>query len=328
LIVILLVTGILSCALVGGYRALALRRNWLDHPNRRSSHRATVPRGAGIVFAMIITGVALLMQPAMSAASFVLIFIVAGVGWWDDLCGLSARVRFALYGLSAVAVALTICPLLSNRPGELALVMLVIPLALVWLTNLYNFMDGINGIAGFEALFVLGAVLGLGAGTPFNAQFDTVVAVALTAVGGFLLWNFPRAHVFMGDAGSAYLGALMGLLMLWSLLLDGPSTYSWLILLALFIVDTGYTLAIRILTGQRWYAAHRLHSYQRLSDRLHSHTRTVQILMGTNIVWLLPWAWLARDGGWTGAYAMTAAYAPLLAACYRLKAGVPARTAV
>lgn len=333
MIEITLTTALVSAALVGSYRYLAQRRRWFDQPNERSSHRALVPRGAGIVFAVLITAAAVFynLDHAVVASSFIPTFAVALIGWRDDVRGLSAGRRLVLYSLSAAGISIAVYALMTaqalDQPSLFA-ALLVLVLALTWLINLYNFMDGINGIAAIEALFVLSAVLWLGAGTPFSAQLGPLLWVALGAVAGFLAWNFPVARVFMGDAGSAYLGALMGLLMLWSTQLGGPSLYSWLILLGVFVIDTAYTLSMRAGTGQRWYAAHRLHAYQRLSDLLHSHTRTVLLVSMINVLWLLPWAWLARSGGQTGFVILAIAYAPLCMGCYYLKAGTRQRVDV
>ena len=326
--------GALAWALIGCYRYLALHYRWLDHPNDRSSHRAVIPRGAGIVLAVLITSAAFALLPErpLFSASFGAAFAVALIGWWDDLRSIAARYRFGLYWLSAMVAVAAIYPALIepalSRPARVLLALLAISLALVWLTNLYNFMDGINGIAGFEACFVLGSILWLGAGSGFDDQLRPLLYFIIFAIAGFLLWNFPAAKVFMGDAGSAYLGSLIGVLMLWSVQLGGPSLFSWLTLLGVFVVDTAYTLAVRLATGQRWYAAHRTHAYQQLSSRLHSHTRTVLLLGAVNLTWLLPWAWLARNGGWIGPIATAIAYLPLGIGCYRLKAGIPARAAV
>lgn len=329
MVALALTYAVMSFALVGAYRYIALRRSWLDHPNERSSHHRVIPRGAGIVFALLITGAALLHSADHTAIalSFLPVFAVALIGWRDDLHGLTATRRLALYCVCAAGIAIAVGAPTMEQPLPSYLTTtalgLIIVLTLAWLINLYNFMDGINGIAGGEAVFVLAAILWLSAESPFNAQLGPLLWLALCAIAGFLLWNFPIGRVFMGDAGSAYLGALMGLLIFWSTQLEGPSLYCWLILLGIFVVDTAFTLVVRAITGQRWYAAHRLHAYQLLSDRLHSHTRTVVVLSAINLLWLLPCAWFAHAGGWAGFTAIAVAYAPLFAGCCFLKAGFP-----
>src|SRR5690606_4641564 len=214
----------LSALLVGLYRLLALRFHWFDTPNERSSHSVATPRGGGIVFAGLITAVTpLLVSNTAAIASVALVGCVALVGWCDDLRGISARYRFGLYWLLAMALMFT-SGLVPSSGWSVPMLCgaIVCSLALLWLTNLYNFMDGINGIAGVEAIFVFGSVLWLGADTPFSEHFGPVIWAAALTVAGFLLWNFPSGKLFMGDAGSAYLGALLGLFILWSAENGGP----------------------------------------------------------------------------------------------------------
>ncbi|HET8710445.1 MAG TPA: glycosyltransferase family 4 protein [Spongiibacteraceae bacterium] len=327
----------LSTALVGLYRRLALRNQWLDTPNARSSHRTTTPRGAGLVFVVLILGAGgWLLHPeypllgALGAGS-----LVALVGWWDDLRGISARVRFIFYSIAAATAVVLIfdsygAALVGNHAPAASLVCgAVATLAVVWLINLYNFMDGINGIAAIEALFILLSIALFSIDTPYGHTFLQLHFASAAAIGGFLLWNFPGGKVFMGDVGSAFLGFYFGLLSLCSMALEGPSFAVWLILLGFFLVDSSYTLLVRMVTGQTWHAAHRLHAYQRLTDRLKgSHAHAVAVIMAVNLCWLLPMAWLVHKQ-WVGPiFGVSLAYTPLLAFCYRLKAGIPTQGGV
>lgn len=324
---------LLSALLTGLYRYLALRYRWLDLPNQRSSHTVTTPRGAGLVFALLIVGACLFALPHQRAlfAPLSAGLIIVAVGWYDDIRNAPASVRFVLYAVSAAAaVALAFTRQTVALQGEFALSLpwlygVVSAIGLLWLINLYNFMDGINGIAGVEALFVLITIGVFARDTPYAQAFAEVHSLSTAAIAGFLLWNFPAGKVFMGDVGSAFLGFLIGTLMLWCALLHGPSPAVWLILLGVFVVDSSYTLIVRISTGQPWYAAHRSHAYQRLADALGSHARTVGLLMTVNLAWLLPLAWLVQNRSIGEIYGLGLAYLPLLAACFWLKAGIPAR---
>lgn len=328
----LFICAALSTLLVGLYRWLALRYRWLDTPNHRSSHAAITPRGAGLIFALLIVGATAVLLHSQRAFFYPLAIglVVALVGWWDDLRGVSARARFALYMISAaIAVALIFTSQTVMLRGNFAIAMplaygLIAIFGLMWLINLYNFMDGINGIAAIEALFVLIAINSFAYDTPYAHLFASIHLVSAAAIAGFLLWNFPEGRVFMGDAGSAFLGFFLGALMLWSALLQGPSPAVWLILLGVFIVDSGYTLLVRIATRQAWYAAHRLHAYQLLTNRMHaSHARTIGALMAVNLGWLWPMAWLVQYQYVNALWGVGLAYLPLIAVCYRLKAGIP-----
>jgi Fuc2NAc and GlcNAc transferase len=324
----------LSALLVGLYRWVALRYRWLDIPNQRSSHAVITPRGAGVIFALLIIGAAALLLPTQYAFFVPLVagVIVALAGWWDDLRGTSAPARFAIYTVSSAITALVIFTeqTIALHSGFAFVVLTlwggIATLGLVWLINLYNFMDGINGIAAAEALFVLITIDFFARDTPYAQMFSSIHLWSSAAIVGFLLWNFPAGKVFMGDAGSAFLGFFLGTLMLWSALLQGPAPVVWLILLGVFIVDSGYTLLVRLATGQPWYAAHRLHAYQRLTDRLHaSHLRTVGVVMALNFFWLLPMAWLVLDRQLNAFLGLGLTYLPLIAGCYWLRAGIPAQ---
>jgi Fuc2NAc and GlcNAc transferase len=154
------------------------------------------------------------------------------------------------------------------------------------------------------------------------------IVASLFTIGGFLLWNFPAAKIFMGDAGSAFLGFFFGVLILLSIISSGPALTTWLLLLGIFIIDASYTLAVRVVTGQKWHQAHRTHAYQRLNQLLNSHPKTVAVLMGVNVVWLLPWAWALQHHWLLAPAALFGAYLPLVAACYALKAGIPLKAGV
>ena len=316
----------LSALSIGGYRYLAQQRGWVDAPNGRSSHTRITPRGAGIVI-VALTVPATVLAAAQNSLFWLSLLPglgIAAIGWWDDLRGLPTAPRFACYWL---------CTLLGILawPGSTALspaLMVVGSLGLLWLVNLYNFMDGINGLAALEAVFVLAASLLISPLSPYTEQFTGSILCIIGILSGFLVWNFPLAKVFMGDVGSAFLGFLLGLLALWSSLLKGPPISVWLILLGLFIVDASYTLAVRIITGQRWHQAHRTHAYQKLNQLWSSHAKTVAASMGVNIAWLLPLAWALQRGWLTASTALTLAYLPLAGLCYVLKAGIPVRTEV
>lgn len=312
-----------TAMLVYFYRLVAVRRQWFDLPNERSSHAEPIPRGAGIVFvATICTGIvfelglAEVNWPAILCASVV----IAVVGWWDDVSALSIRFRFFIYGFTCIFAA---CLLL--QPVRLVGLLQVgaifsVALALLWWVNLYNFMDGINGLAVLEGLFITLSALILAAdGGRTNAMsMNAMVAAGLV---GFLFWNFPRARVFMGDAGSAFLGFVLGVIAV-SSVVDGTfSLGQWMIIAGVFIVDATYTLFVRMLTGQRWREGHRSHAYQRLTDLYGSHARAVALLMSVNVFWLLPLAWLSPADSRSFFYVVLA-YSPLVVACVFLQAGM------
>ncbi len=192
---------------------------------------------------------------------------------------------------------------------------------IVWLLNLYNFMDGIDGLAGIEAITVCcsGALMLWLVNSASSAWLLPVVLAA--AVSGFLLWNFPPARIFMGDAGSGFLGITLALLSLQAAWVDPRLLWVWLILLGMFIVDATATLCRRVARGEKFYEAHRSHAYQYASRILGGHRPVTLAIGAINIFWLTPVAGLVAWGKLDGMAGLVLAYLPLLLLVYRYKAG-------
>jgi Fuc2NAc and GlcNAc transferase len=175
-------------------------------------------------------------------------------------------------------------------------------------------MDGIDGIAGTEGVFFSASGAWFLAGF---GQWDLVVLMLATAGActGFLVLNWPPARIFLGDVGSAFLGFLLASLALLGSMRTGIPIAVWAILAGTFLVDASFTLLRRIVSGKKWWLAHRSHAYQGLSDRLGSHRAATVIYLFVNVVWLLPLAIMAsmRDSGqwWIAGIALT----PLGVAC-------------
>jgi Fuc2NAc and GlcNAc transferase len=252
---------------------------------------------------------------------------VALVGWRDDRDHVPARWRLLVHFVAAGWAifwfgGLPQIDLFGWDVNFGWLGQLLAVLYLVWPLNLYNFMDGIDGIAGIEAITV-----GLGAAfLTWVARPDTGIWMAplllAAATAGFLVWNFPRARIFMGDAGSGFVGITLGILSLQAGVLTPELFWAWVILLGAFIVDTTLTLLRRLLRGDRVYEAHRMHAYQHAARRVGSHV-PISIAVGAiNLLWLLPIATLAGLGVLSGTAGIVMAYAPLLVLVSWLGAGV------
>ena len=195
-------------------------------------------------------------------------------------------------------------------------------LLLAWFLNLFNFMDGIDGIAGSQALFMaLGGALLSGLG---GAGVDDVAPLILlaAAAAGFLVWNCPPARIFMGDVGSGYLGYALGVVALWTVVQGWLSPWVWAILGGAFIADATTTLVVRALARVRVTEAHRSHAYQRLSRHWRGHGRVPMAFSAINIGWLAPWAFVAARWPSAGAECAAISVLPLFLLALKLGAGL------
>lgn len=301
-ILIFILLAILSALGVLIIRQYAERRRIMDHPNERSSHSAPTPRGGGlsIVIVVLMAGiVAAVAEPSRSPSLIYLVCgaVIAYLGWRDDLHSLSPRVRFAVQGLVALASVLGMGYFKSvTIPlfGQLQLGAVGFVITILWivgLTNAYNFMDGIDGMAGGVAL---SAALGwMFLATRTNNDFVYWVALAIAAGSlGFLFQNWSPAKIFMGDAGSTFLGYTFAVLPLLSANEGGDALMLGTLLMWTFIMDAGVTFIRRALKGERVFDAHRTHLYQRLviGGYKHAQVSALYILL-TLLAAALAYAW-------------------------------------
>jgi len=320
-----LIAGLLTRILIGVGR----RGSILAVPNERSSHSIPTPTlgGAAIALPVLIWSAYRAGQDPLCWSVVLGGGILAVLGLADDLRDLSARVRFPIQCV-AVAIALAVVPLavplvigpLTIEPRWLvgAFDFVVV----LWIVNLYNFMDGIDGIAASQCVVFCAGVLLIGHPAAFVQEF---LWILLGAAAGFLWFNRPPARIFMGDVGVGFIGLLVGVI---GLTLDArhqmPLIAS-MILLAGFWFDATYTLCVRIATGQRFALAHRSHLYQRCAARF-GHGRTTSMFVAYASVWLMPLAWLCvRVPRWGFAW-LAVAIAPLAVAAVRMRAGLPGKT--
>ncbi|ACO75765.1 Glycosyl transferase, family 4 [Laribacter hongkongensis HLHK9] len=314
----------------------------VQEPNHRSSHVQPTPNGGGlgIVVAGSLAGIVLVLFSGWTHGWFLLgvAALLAAVGLRDDIQHLPARVRFGVQ--AAVCAGLLFLLSISCRTGlefQISACFLsgLLLLAGVWWINLFNFMDGIDGIAGAQAVFMLLCAAALAAWTNVDVISSPVWILMLcvaSATLGFLLLNWPPAKIFMGDVGSTWLAFMVFALALLSVQVGWLSYATWLVLSAVFVTDATVTLLTRMLRGERWYEAHRNHAYQHLSrrwrgDRKVRH-RSVTLLVGAaNVLWLAPWAWACVQWPAKALAFVVAAYLPLVFAALWLEAGRPDRYA-
>jgi Fuc2NAc and GlcNAc transferase len=313
-------------------RRFALRNNLLDVPNARSSHVFPTPRGGGVaivgaffcaVLALAIVG---MLDVKVAGALLCGGGAMALIGFLDDRRPLPAGVRFAVHFLAAMLVVIMIggIPERSLAVWQLHGAWvggLIAVLAVVWVSNLFNFMDGIDGIAGSEAVFVTGAGAWLNALHGGDAGLTSAMLCLTAASLGFLMWNWPPARIFMGDVGSGFLGFTVATLGLAMSQKSSLPVEVWPILGGVFLVDATITLIARIARGERWFEAHRTHAYQHLARLWKGHLPVTAVMIVVNLVWLLPWAWFAAARPELAARCAAAALVPLVVAIIASGAG-------
>lgn len=273
-----LVSFAVALVLTPALRWLSHQHNVLDVPNERSSHTLPTPRSGGIaIIAGVVAALAIFGEWRDARLVFVLAWggIIAVVGLIDDFRALPAKPKLAVHAAAAVATTLLADVTLERFQvpfyGWLGLALLAIPVTLFWIvgvTNAYNFMDGINGMASIEAI-VCGGVYAALASQAGDSGGTTLALAIAGGAAGFLVWN-AGGSIFMGDVGSGVLGFLFGVLALRLAKWDVPFLAAMLPLFP-FLFDTGLTLVRRARRRERLFSAHRTHMYQRLTAIGWSH---------------------------------------------------------
>jgi UDP-N-acetylmuramyl pentapeptide phosphotransferase/UDP-N-acetylglucosamine-1-phosphate transferase len=279
-----------SLVTVDAVRRWTERRRLYDLPSGRSSHTTPTPRGGGAgIVAGTITGIALLrLTGALASGSAVTTLLaaallIAAVSFIDDIRSLSAAVRLPVHFIAALIAVIQVGPVqrivLPDHAIDLGI--FAVPFTCLWIvgvTNAYNFMDGIDGIAGLQAI-VAGAAWMVIANMNETPAIAALGLVIVGATFGFLIRNWPPARIFMGDVGSAFLGFLFAALPL----LGGDAAPRLFVPAALmlwpFLFDSAFTLLRRLGKRENIFVAHRSHLYQRLTIARRSH-RFVTSLYG------------------------------------------------
>jgi UDP-N-acetylmuramyl pentapeptide phosphotransferase/UDP-N-acetylglucosamine-1-phosphate transferase len=306
---LILAAAVLTWGLTAAYITAMTARGRLDEPNHRSMHDTPKPSGSGIVAIPVILFLWWLSAPAAGDLNRALIpcaLLLSVIGWIDDIYRLPASKRLVTY-FAVIGIYLALLPRSAQLFPFMPLLAerLFLLLALAWFVNLFNFMDGIDGIAGSEAAAIgVGFVAVAGIAAP-GASLALLIAGAML---GYLAWNWAPGRVMMGDAGSIPLGFLTGALLL-DLAFSGYLAAA-LILPAFFCLDATITLARRLRAGHRFHDSHREHFYQRAAAACPTHA-TVVIAM------------LIADAGLIGAAVIARSYWVVgLAAAAILMAGL------
>ncbi len=292
ILIVAIFAGVSSWLLVGLTRTALLRRQLLDHPNERSSHTQATPRGAGLGLLAILLPAWLLLAfvaPPQSGGGEIARWLVpacalmlTAVSFLDDLRGLSQLIRLLFQAVAVVAaVQFLPAPISQGLLGPVLDTGLAV-FVWLWFINLFNFMDGIDGIAGVESIGIGIGIYAIGAVfMPIAASYGQGLTIA-AAMAGFLVWNWHPARIFLGDVGSIPLGFLLG----W-LLLDLAASGQWqaaLILPLYYLADASLTLLRRLLRGAVFWQAHREHCYQVAVQRGRSHSTVAGAIALANVM--------------------------------------------
>jgi Fuc2NAc and GlcNAc transferase len=287
----ILLIAILILSFTGTFfsREFAIKRNIIDIPNDRSSHTRPTPRGGGlaIIFAWYAGLVCLRILNLIEQNLFLSLacgIVLAVISFLDDIYDIKPVIRILFQSLTAILGLTFIGGFKTFYVGdnifEYTIVFSCIAtVGIIWFINLYNFLDGIDGYASAEAIMV---ALGI-----YLISGSPVLLVLIFAVFGFLIWNWPKAKIFMGDIGSTQLGYILIILGIYFNNNFQVNFAGWLILTSLFWFDGSLTLYLRWRNKEKLSQAHRKHYYQRIVQYGFSHKKTVIISIIINLMYIL-----------------------------------------
>lgn len=269
-------------------RKLAIKKNILDQVNERSSHTVPTPRGGGLAIVVCWFGalIYLFVRNQIELQLFMALIsgiVLALVSWIDDILNLKPGIRLLAQAFSALGALYFLggIKLLPDYNAQWLfwLTNLVVFIGIIWFINLYNFLDGIDGYASQEAILVsVGLILLSG---------QPLLWVLVAAVAGFLVWNWPKAKIFMGDVGSTQLGFILVVIGIYYHNSGSLVISNWLILTSLFWFDATFTLYRRWRNGEKLSVAHKKHGYQRLVQGGFSHLKVDLHAIVFNILLIL-----------------------------------------
>ena len=297
------------------YCIFSINKGIIANPNYRTLHENPVPRGGGIVFSIVYVFVVIILW-SLKLINFELLMVIGlgGVGasvfgFIDDVTDVRAYTKFIIQsGLAAwILIWFDGGPLAKEEWIPLWLSWAVSLFLLVWMMNLYNFMDGLDGMAASGAVFITSSlVVALVVTVGFSILALLFLLLASCCI-GFLLYNWPPARIFMGDSGSVFLGYLFGALIIKTTMSGDISIWTWIVVFGYFFADTHITILLRILLVKKWYHAHKSHAYQNLARVLKSHVKVTGGVQIYHFFYLLPIAiWTVLAPNWAPVAAIMA----------------------
>jgi Fuc2NAc and GlcNAc transferase len=324
LVLLLISCAVASLAIAAGYYRFALRYGPLAMPNYRSLHKKPVPRGAGLaIAASVLAGISVSSMLEHVSFEHWMIYVLGGaviavLGVADDRLDLSASVRlpcqiaaaiWIIWWLGGSELMATWFPGLPAIPLASLLVFVT-----VWFYNAYNFIDGIDGMAGTATIFI-GATMGWVLWERGHLMLATWCGLLASGSAAFLVFNWPVAKMFMGEAGSSFISFIFSAVCLESVRADPTVLWYWLLAGAYYFADTTLTTLTRALTVRGWYRPHRSHAYQNLA-RIWSHRRVLMLVLACDIFWVFPWILLLTAFPGMAAVGIVVVYLPIAGFCF------------
>jgi Fuc2NAc and GlcNAc transferase len=278
------------------YRSFAVKNKIFSYLNERTLHAKPTPRGGGLVFSLVfVFSIIYLYFNHFIKFDLLLVFGIGGavalfVGYVDDVKNISSLKKLALQFILAFWI------LFIFKDGlfrDLSLFNNFVAwgvglFSIVWLINAYNFIDGIDGMAISGAILILSSLVLITIISSQDTELLIIFSILLASCLGFLLFNWPKATIFMGDSGSIFLGYIFSALIIYSTMLDKISFFTWLVIFGYYLSDTVVTSLIRLATIKKWYGTHRSHAYQNLARITKSHLKVTTGVIIFHIFWLFP----------------------------------------
>ena len=292
LLTIFSIFGLASCVATALLRKVLLQKGVLDTPNERSSHTIPTPRGGGIaLMAVLLLGwLGYGLSSPTPIPGFWQIMVgslgLMAISWLDDLKNLSAKIRLVVqiaavvvgfWGMHHSGLTLKLFPEFIPQVVDY----IVLGLAWIWLINLYNFMDGIDGITGIETSSITIGLIALALFLSWPQEYYFLPLIVLATTLGFLIWNWEPSAIFLGDVGSVPLGYILGWFFL--LLIEQGLWAAAFILPLYYLCDATWTLAKRGLRKEKIWQAHKEHCYQKAVQNGASHKKVALIILACNI---------------------------------------------
>lgn len=323
-----LMTVIITKALIEFARPLGM----IDAPNERSSHTAPTPKGGGLSFFIVFTFVSLglywlypeynpIVQPLLFGGPFVVL-----LGWLDDRFALSALLRLGVHFVVAIMIYRLITkgfivPVqISFLPNFFWINFIFCILFIAWFINLYNFMDGADGLASSTAI-AGSALMAVVCHLHGSDELAMIYCLIAYTVSGFLFFNWAPARIFMGDTGSYFLGFLFASLALISKVYANVSFYSHITIFGFFIFDATYVLLRRLLRREKVFQAHKMFLFHKLMKQGWSHRKVSAFYTLVLVMWLFPLSNLAASMANWGIVIVLISYLPLLGLAIHYRAG-------